>query len=242
MNTVNKTRLHRSKTAPELSPSRQTFDFPFSSSPTKISHSNETPQDERSRANTSVNEDPKQMPHIFTPTRHSFESNMPETPMSSGQAVGTPWQTDVDEPAWEVVSRPLQRTALSSHPATAPGPSSAPSKTIKPYTDEKLVPRSADRLTTSTTTTPSPLNSKPQSPRSAITQPTTTIGIARSVSVSRANPRSADLLKPSLVRRGTERSASRSPAAETFVNRKPLTPTLVELGNRRSQRVQLVDT
>jgi hypothetical protein len=44
---------------------------------------------------------------------------------------------------------------------------------------------------------------------------------------------------PTLVRRMTEKSLS--PASGRFIDQKPLTPTLVELRNRKSQRVQLVD-
>ncbi|OCK86367.1 hypothetical protein K432DRAFT_66716 [Lepidopterella palustris CBS 459.81] len=60
------------------------------------------------------------------------------------------------------------------------------------------------------------------------------VGVARTVSVSRAAgaTRRPLLLKPMVVN---------SDQPERLVDRKPLTPTLVELKNRKSQRVQLVD-
>jgi hypothetical protein len=65
---------------------------------------------------------------------------------------------------------------------------------------------------------------------------TATVGIARSVSVSKATrPRT-------LVRTQTDlgRNLQTSPERR-FGEGMALTPTLVEIGNRKSQRVQLVD-
>lgn len=58
------------------------------------------------------------------------------------------------------------------------------------------------------------------------------LGVARTVSVSRSTGARPHLLKPMIV-------TSEQP--ERLVDRKPLTPTLVELRNRKSQRVQIVE-
>jgi len=58
------------------------------------------------------------------------------------------------------------------------------------------------------------------------------VGVARTVSVSRPAGARPHLLKPMIV-------TSEQP--KRWVDRKPLTPTLVELRNRKSQRVQIVE-
>ena len=58
------------------------------------------------------------------------------------------------------------------------------------------------------------------------------VGVARTVSVSRSAGARPHLLKPMIV-------TSEQP--ERLVDRKPLVPTLVELRNRKSQRVQIVE-
>lgn len=197
-------------------------------------------------------EDLNSTSQLLTPTpssRNSFDSDSEEVSVV-GRASGAPWKPRMDEPEWEIISKPAQapqpsqRTALSSHPASVTmekGPSSAPlesraeSSTPKTQTIE-LAPRSADLVASAKLQSPKPLTQTKDREEAQ----GTTVGVARSVSVSRASPRSAELLKPTLVRRATERSISPGPSGR-LIDQKPLTPTLVELKNRKSQRVQLVD-
>jgi hypothetical protein len=62
-----------------------------------------------------------------------------------------------------------------------------------------------------------------------MSKPKAMVGVARSVSVSRANSPRA------LVRTAT------TPNEDRIVDRQTLTPTMVEVRNRKSQRVQLED-
>jgi hypothetical protein len=167
---------------------------------------------------------------LLTPTpssRHSFDSDSEDITIMVGASPTAPLRPRGNEPQWELVRRPTQKDALRSHPTTETldqGPSSAPlelgrSKKFKAKTVEPA-PLSADQAPTS---------------KSRIQNESQTA----SVSVSRASPRSAEVVNPTLVRRVTEKSLS--PASGRFIDQKPLTPTLVELKNRKSQRVQLVD-
>lgn len=177
-------------------------------------------------------------------SRHSFDSDGEDITIMVGASPTAALKPQRNEPQWELVRRPTQKDALRSHPTTGmssaaeftdQGPSSAPleltrtNKKFKPQTVEPA-PLSADQVQASSTAHQS---------RSQIESQTATVGIARSVSVSRASPRSAEVVGPTLVRRMTEKSLS--PASGRFIDQKPLTPTLVELKNRKSQRVQLVD-
>ncbi|KAH7139365.1 hypothetical protein B0J11DRAFT_516649 [Dendryphion nanum] len=183
----------------------------------------------------------------------SFTSGPDEMSITKSPASGDPWKARQDEPEWEVVSKPTRRPshrelkeALSSHPTNMVmeppphhQPSSAPlersmsmatnSKPSSPQLSlQSPVPRSADRLAVS------PMPRAQGSLKGRKQTSGLTVGIARSVSVSRASPRNAEMLKPVLIRRGTD-------SPEKLVDRRALTPTLVELKDRRSQRVQLVD-
>lgn len=173
---------------------------------------------------------------LLTPTpssRHSFDSDGEDITIMVGASPTAPFRPQGNEPKWELVRRPTQKDALRSHPTTEAidqGPSSAPlelgrTKKFKAQTVEPA-PLSADQAPIA--------NARTQNESQ-----TATVGIARSVSLSRASPRSADVVNPTLVRRVTEKSLS--PASGRFIDQKPLTPTLVELKNRKSQRVQLVD-
>jgi hypothetical protein len=107
-----------------------------------------------------------------------------------------------NEPTWEMVSSPVEKTQIVN----------VPSQPILP-------------------TTPLRVESKSQKTESR-TRTTSTdqaqVGIARQVSVSRA--KNANIVKPKLL------------SPERLVDRKPMTPTLVELSkNRKSQRVQIED-
>ncbi|KAF2654490.1 hypothetical protein K491DRAFT_705189 [Lophiostoma macrostomum CBS 122681] len=221
--------LQRSRTAPPSSPNRQSF-------------AKELSEDDKSGGQESENEDGKSNPQLSATTpssRQSFTSDSEDVPIEVSKAAAVPWAPRVNEPEWELVRKPSQRTALMSHPVSAPfeqGPSSAPlelgeTSSLKAQAIDSA-PRSANLAAVSTR----PAIEEPQSPTIG------TIGIARSISVSRAtSPRSAELLRPQLVRKLTERTLSPAPSSERLVDKKPLTPTLVELRNRKSQRVQLVD-
>ncbi|OCL08230.1 hypothetical protein AOQ84DRAFT_376953 [Glonium stellatum] len=76
----------------------------------------------------------------------------------------------------------------------------------------------------------SPRPAKVDEPTPETTQ--VSVGVARTVSVSRSTGARPQFLKPMIV-------TSEQP--ERLVDRKPLTPTLVELRNRKSQRVQIVE-
>jgi hypothetical protein len=155
----------------------------------------------------SASEDDGMKTQLLTPTpssRGSFDSEVEEIPiMVDGP---TKIRGRYDEPEWEILSKP-QRNAASHNqqPSSAPLEPSSVEKRAQAQVAE-AVPRSADAITT--------------------------IGIARSISVSRTQK--PDMLKPTLLRVATTGS-------ERLVDKKPLTPTLVELQNRKSQRVQLVD-
>jgi hypothetical protein len=92
--------------------------------------------------------------------------------------------------------------------------------------------------------------SKPNSPvgiaRSvSVSKPNGPIGIARSVSVSKANSPVGIARSVSVSRANSPRALNRGrngeASPERLVERHALTPTLVEIGNRRSHRVQLVE-
>ncbi|KAF2262656.1 hypothetical protein CC78DRAFT_314160 [Lojkania enalia] len=198
--------LQRSKTAPAGSPHRQSFSIPAFSDdgPRK------TPQEPTSAAYSELSMK-KQLP-TPTPSRHSFESDAEEVTFVVSRSSGVPWKPLQDEPEWEIVSKPRKYpVSQDSHPFSAP----LESRVEKSFQSQIIesAPRSAD-------------TSAPQNNSRA------TVGVARTVSVSRAQR--PDLLKPTLVRAATGSS-------EKLVDKKPLTPTLVELKNRKSQRVQLVE-
>lgn len=237
--------LHRSKTAPEKSPLRQTF-----------SRAEERAEEDNKKGQalfiqkptTSPNLKPQPSPisklqHLaITPTSiQSFESDNDSITIVVGRTTpGQPQKLHLDErePEWEICSRPapvaranttlLARTdsqrqpkvtkfsALSSNPASAPLEAPSPLQRIQQL---QTPPLSARAATTS--------ENREEGKARAM------VGVARSISVSRANsPRT-------LVRTASE---LRSPG-DRLVERhgQALTPTMVEVRNRRSQRVQLVD-
>jgi hypothetical protein len=164
-------------------------------------------------------------------TRPSFDSDSEEVTIVVRAAPGQTWikpTVSPSEPEWEILSKPnlTNLSNLVQSPVSQDAPSSAPlestlyansTATVK-ITSPVAAPRSAD-----------PMGNKNSSSRN---DSMATIGLARSVSVSRANR--PEFLKPVLVKRATE-------GAERLVDRQALTPTLVELKNRKSQRVQLVE-
>jgi hypothetical protein len=175
---------------------------------------------------------------------HSFESDTDSVTIVVGQTAPGQLQKlhlDDREPEWEMLSKPATVTrsnttsalnvtrkdsqrkqphitklsALSSHPSSAPLEVSSPLQRLQQMHSP---PQSA--------------RPNPDTPKESGNSATTAmVGVARSVSVSRANsPRT-------LVRTG---SVARSPQ-DRLVERQALTPTMVEVRNRKSQRVQLVD-
>ncbi|KAF2445153.1 hypothetical protein P171DRAFT_444046 [Karstenula rhodostoma CBS 690.94] len=209
--------LQRSKTAPAVSPTQ--LHFPFQSTkkaaPQEIDYP-DTPSLSRTSSPTSD---------------RSFDSDSEEiTIVVTPNAPPKSWrpQAQDDEPVWEILPRQpstvTKASALCSHPTTSAA-SPAPQEPMPASTASMRSPtptlhrtRSHTALTTA--------NPRPGPERS--TTGIATFGIARSVSVSRAtrSPR-----------------AALSPGSEgVFLGgNKLLTPTLVELKNRRSHRVQLVD-
>lgn len=208
--------LQRSKTAPSSSPSRQNFSIPRPSNdvPRKVSQDEERGQNE--------NLDPGLKTQLLTPTPstgRSFESESEEITIVVARAgPGQTWKPSIEEnePQWEIVSKPAL-TNTPQNPVSQDGPSSAPLAESKTQmASPTAAPRSADLA----------ISQKSQ------TESKATLGVARSVSVSRANR--PEFLKPTLMKRATEGS-------ERLVDKRALTPTLVELKNRKSQRVQLVE-
>ncbi|KAH7070192.1 hypothetical protein FB567DRAFT_215963 [Paraphoma chrysanthemicola] len=237
--------LHRSKTAPEKSPLRQTF-----------SRAEERAEEDNKKGQALFIQKPTASPNLkpqpspiaklqhlaMTPTSiSSFESDNDSVTIVVGRtAPGLPQKYHLDErePEWEIISKPtsvaranttpLVRTdsqrqpkvtkfsALSSNPASAPLEAPSPLQRIQQL---QTPPQSARAITTSE-------NHDDGKARAMV-------GVARSISVSRANsPRT-------LVRTASE---LKSPG-DRLVERhgQALTPTMVEVRNRRSQRVQLVD-
>ena len=162
-----------------------------------------------------------------SPTASSFQSYDSDTEeitiVVAQEASAQSWKPRIEEPepVWEILAKKpssptaiTKTSALSSHPSSAP--LEPPSRAVKLTRSQTLLspgPRSADvKLHGSSSQA--------------------TVGIARSVSVSRATR--TELKRPTLARTATDN-------AERLVDKKPLTPTLVELKNRKSQRVQLVE-
>jgi hypothetical protein len=233
--------LNRANTTPDKSPLNQMFTRKDADSNKgqELFVQKSTARNLKPRA--SMNLEVQQL--SLTPTSiRSFESDTDSITLVVGHASpGHPQKFHLDdrEPEWEILSRPsaitrsntmpvssLVRTdsqpkptklsALSSHPSSAPLEVSSPLQRIQ----RALSPPASARRAASETRTDGGDNA-----------PKAMVGVARSVSVSRANsPRT-------LV--GTA-SEMRSPR-DRLVDRQTLTPTMVEVRNRKSQRVQLVD-
>lgn len=175
----------------------------------------------------------------------SFESDADSVTIVVGNAApGQPLHLDDREPEWEICSKPAAVTrsntmpitslvrsdsqpkvtkmsALCSHPSSAPLEAPSPLQRIQQL---QTPPQSAKNVS-------SPLKEGTEG------VPKTMVGVARSVSVSRANsPRT-------LVRTGSQMRSPqmRSPQDRLIDSQQALTPTMVEVRNRKSQRVQLVD-
>lgn len=146
------------------------------------------------------------------------------------------WKPSVNEPAWEMVSTISAKVespvagstkTVNAISTKVESPAPEPPKTInlkKPAFPVQPV----NRKTSASTFQNSPSVAKaPERKDSQANE--AQVGIARQVSVSRA-ARPVNILKPKLT------------SPERLVDKKPLTPTLVELNkNRKSQRAQIED-
>ncbi|KAF1351577.1 hypothetical protein EJ07DRAFT_159321 [Lizonia empirigonia] len=265
----------RSKTAPERTPTHQTF---------------KTAEQGRSKPpSTSVtrlySESPGLKPQqpALTPTSiRSFESDNESITIVVGRtapAEAKAWKAHVEsqEPEWEILPKPtsmatssstnrstsrerpqrnatLERSlsrkqprvtaasALCSHPSSAPIDVSSPLQNLQllltpPEPAEPVSQTAAEWPVIKRTTS----QRKPKVMGNGGAQ-TATVGIARSVSVGKAT-RPRTLMRPHT---DSSKSAERLESPEKRLGvgmgeRLALTPTLVEIGNRKSQRVQLVD-
>ena len=147
------------------------------------------------------------------------------------------WRPQVqdEEPVWEIIQRQpttvTKASALRSHPTSA------------------MSPATPESISTTTSTARSPMLNRAKShavlkttsprvgPARLETSSHATVGVARSVSVSRATRSPDSLLTPNSAKSPGEQGLTPG----RFVDAGALTPMLVELKNRRSQRVQLVD-
>ncbi|KAF2644764.1 hypothetical protein P280DRAFT_179479 [Massarina eburnea CBS 473.64] len=241
-NTVNRPRpfhRNRSQTAPFSSPHLPLPGHEFENEGTiglAITPPTETP-----RTLTPLTPLTDVMSATPTPSsRHSFEFDGGNEEISikrvrSKEKAFKPEIPKEEEPEWEILppapKRSISRaSALRSHP-TSTEPSSAPLE--PPVTIGTASPVTLIR-------SPSSARSTHLSPtsRSTVVSPITEsvngIGVARSVSVTRANS--------PLLRRSTTNTGLMVPGAHVGGDNRALTPTLVEMKNRKSQRVQLVDT
>ncbi|KAL5470524.1 hypothetical protein PMIN07_001710 [Paraphaeosphaeria minitans] len=229
--------LQRSETAPAVSPSQ--LNFPFQSCKRVAALPEIDYPDTPSLSCTS------------SPTsERSFDSKSEEITIvaTSQNAAPQPWrshahiQGDEREVVWEILPRQpsiTKASALRSHPTSAASlapqePTSASVATVR----SPLLNRTRSH-TVLTSTTP---RRAPE--RSATVTGKATFGIARSVSVSRATRSPGVTLSPA----GGEGVVSPcmspnglQPPGKLSGGSMPLMPTLVELKNRRSHRVQLVD-
>lgn len=223
--------LQRSKTAPAVSPSQ--LKFPFQSKSAAALREQEidypdTPSLSRTSSPTSERSfdyDDEEITIVTTP------QNAPPKP----------WRAHIqgDEPMWEILPRQsslvTKASALRSHPTSAASP--------RPTEPTPASVRSPVLYRTRSHTILTSKSPRPAPERSATG--TTTFGIARSVSVSRATRSPGAALSPA----GSEGAVSPfivspdglQPPGKYLGGNKPLTPTLVELKNRRSHRVLLED-
>ncbi|KAF3037380.1 hypothetical protein E8E12_007555 [Didymella heteroderae] len=249
----------RSKTAPARSPTQQTFKG-AEESKSKPPSTSFTRQ---------YSESPSLKPEQTPPTPssiNSFDISDNES-VTIVVARTTPtqtkaWKTHVEsqEPDWEILPKPRSASAsantstaslarsvsrkqprvtaasaLSSHPATAPLEVSSPLQNLQTLLSPPLSAEPFEKPATE-----KPIIRRTTSQRKAKvvggSVQTATVGIARSVSVSKASkPRTLNRTPTDLSRR------LQSSPERKFGERMTLTPTLVEIGNRKSQRVQLVD-
>ncbi|KAH6616683.1 hypothetical protein C7974DRAFT_50095 [Boeremia exigua] len=174
------------------------------------------------------------------------------------------WKAHVEsqEPDWEILPKPrsasasanrstyIERSlsrkqprvtaasALSSHPSSTPIEVSSPLQNLQmllspplsaePF-EEDVVAKPVVRRT----------NSQRRANVIGVGTQTATVGIARSVSVSKATRPRTLIRTPTDLSKGMQDPGKRM--GDRLGDGMALTPTLVEIGNRKSQRVQLVD-
>jgi hypothetical protein len=249
----------RSKTAPARSPTQLTFKG-------AEEDRNKPPSTSITRQ---YSDSPSLKPERTPPTPssiNSFELSDNES-VTIVVARTTPTQTkawkahvESQEPDWEILPKPRSASAsantsttslgrsvsrkqprvtaasaLSSHPSTAPLEVSSPLQNLQTLLSPPL---SAEPFEESASERPVMRRTTSQRKTKVVggSAQTATVGIARSVSVSKATrPRTLNRTPTDLSRR------LQSSPERKFGERMTLTPTLVEIGNRKSQRVQLVD-
>ncbi|KAF2815403.1 uncharacterized protein BDZ99DRAFT_472680 [Mytilinidion resinicola] len=281
--------LARSNTAPSISPSRQTFADPDAADDAGSRSQKNAPRSSAApRMHQVAEAEAEQVPQLLTPTpstRASFDSQ--ETAMVPLVVDPNPWNPRLEEPEWEILSKPAEAASQVQREGQGLGTMQEESQSPPPHhhqqekprrqsqSQPKSPPQAQDRHLQKQSQRPteehrfSPTSAGSQSrdsprvqthhhsprdsPRShALNSPKdrpapkhtqserdvrgkgpTTVGLARQVSVSRAT--GPKLLKPMVVLPPV--------LSEKLVDRKPLTPTLVELKNsgRKSQRVVLED-
>lgn len=249
----------RSKTAPARSPTHQTF---------KAAEETRSKPPSTS-ATRQYSDSPSLKPQQGPPTPssiNSFDISDNES-VTIVVARTTPtetkaWKAHVEsqEPDWEILPKPRSASAsanpsttslgrsisrkqprvtaasaLSSHPSAAPLEVSSPLQNLQTLLSPPLSAESFDKPTAE-----KPVIRRTNSQRRAMVvgpgAQTATVGIARSVSVSKATRPRTLHRTPTDLHRHLQTSPERK-----FGERMALTPTLVEISNRKSQRVQLVD-
>lgn len=256
--------LRRSRTAPAKSPLRQTFSHAKEEGTKRLDSATFkptiSPKPQPAFTPTSV--------HSYESDAESITIVVAQHTEPPGHPHPKPFKVRLDErePEWEICPKPkpltiskrdltvasastapptmataaseLARTdsqrqpkvtkmsALSSHPSSAPLDAPSPLQRLQSLTSPPQSASRADVIRRSEKRTAS------ETRGDAEAAPKAMVGVARSISVSKANSPRA------LVRTLTDVG---SPNAERLVERQVLTPTMVEVRNRRSQRVQLVD-
>jgi hypothetical protein len=233
-------KLHRAKTAPEKSPLRQTFsrkEMDDNKAQDLFVQSQKPVVSPTLKPRSSMN---LKVQHLaITPTSiHSFESDTDSITIVVGRTTpGQPLHLDDREPEWEICAKPSAPKRSNTTPLTLARSDSQIRKqpAVTKLSALSSHPSSASLEASSPLQKIQQLSSPPQSARhDTPTAPKAMVGVARSVSVSRANsPRT-------LVRTA---SVIRSPVTgeKLLGHGQALTPTMVEVRNRKSQRVQLVD-
>ena len=249
----------RSKTAPASSPTHQTFK-------TAVDNRSKPPSTSVTRQYSESPSLKPQQPALTPTSIHSFDSDNESITIIMGRTTPTEaktWRAQIEsqEPEWEILpkstppltirstSASLERSlsrkqpritaasALSSHPSSEPLEVSSPLQSLQTLLSPPL---SAD--STRQTAAERPVVQRTMSqrkPKVIISATTATVGIARSVSVSKAmGPKTLGRMQTGLVKDSTV--SERSPERKLGQGM-ALTPTLVEIGNRKSQKVQLVD-
>ena len=225
--------LQRSMTAPAKSPLRQTFSRAISSETTK----QVAPVPSKPVAAPAVKSPIPTRVDSLDAFKESATKTLSVAQHGTAPSAVTPTPPTVKAPqhlartASQRQPHVTKLSALSSHPSSAPLDTTSPLQRLQSLSSPSRSARetrvkgnqSSGTGTANETHTQKEPAAKP------------VVGIARSVSVSRANsPRS-------LVRTATDAGATRSPQSERLMVKRALTPTMVEVRNRHSQRVQLVD-